>query len=205
MSKSIAISILIVGISFSLHAQDTLTCGFETLFTIKAGMNKNDVVDFINKNYKAILINSQVEKLPPYKGSKGDSITKEILSYKPDQTTCFHGSNTLFQLEFAENKLFKAYISTMYPKSQYQDMIANYDSLRSVIKPKWAYEKAIKLSGENMVGYGYDYSKTKRITKKTEKTTLMYIDSRSDDPTSNYLLEVLWANLSNTRMESSSY
>jgi hypothetical protein len=205
MSRSILIFILILGNSFSLHAQDTLTCQFERLFKIKAGMTKTDVVAYIGDNYKATLINTDVSKLPPYKGSKGDSIIKEILSYKPDQQTCFNGRNTLFQLEFADNKLYKAYLSTMYPKSQYQDMIANYNSLRNVIKTEWAYEKEIKISGDNMAGFGYDYTKTKKTGKKTEKVSLMYVDSRSDDPSGNYLLEVLWANLANTRMESSNY
>jgi len=168
-------------------------------------MAKPDVVAYIADNYKATLVNTDVSKLPAYKGSKGDSIVKEILSYKPDQQTCFNGRNTLFQLEFADNKLYKAYMSTMYPKSQYQDMITNYNSLRSVIKTEWAYEKEIKISGDNMVGFGYDYTKTKSTNKKTEKVSLMYIDSRSDDPTGNYLLEVLWANLSNTRMQNSNY
>ena len=64
MSRSILIIILISGNSLFLDAQDSLTCGFETLFTIKAGMSKNDVVDLINKNTQATLINTQVEKLP---------------------------------------------------------------------------------------------------------------------------------------------
>jgi len=93
----------------------------------------------------------------------------------------------------------------MYPKTEYENMLANYNSLRNVIKSKWAYEKEIKISGDNMVGFGYDYTKTKSTNKKTEKVSLMYIDSRSNDPASNYLLEVLWANLKNTRMEGSNY
>jgi len=205
MYRPILIFVLFLGMSFPLLAQDTLTCGFETLFTIKAGMAKSDVVAFIDNNYKAALVDNHMEKIPPYKGGKGDSIIKEILSYKADQQTCFHGRNTLFQLEFADNKLFKAYLSTMYPKTEYENMIANYNSLRNVIKSKWAYEKEIKISGDNMVGFGYDYTKTKSTNKKTEKVSLMYIDSRSNDPASNYLLEVLWANLKNTRMEGSNY
>ena len=205
MNKLTLLCFLIFGNSMFLNAQDSLTCQFEKLFKIKAGMAKPDVVAYIADNYKATLVNTDVSKLPAYKGSKGDSIVKEILSYKPDQQTCFNGRNTLFQLEFADNKLYKAYMSTMYPKSQYQDMITNYNSLRSVIKTEWAYEKEIKISGDNMVGFGYDYTKTKSTNKKTEKVSLMYVDSRSDDPTGNYLLEVLWANLSNTRMQNSNY
>src|ERR1043166_8590307 len=99
MNKSILLCILMLGNVFFLRAQDTLTCAFETLFQIKAGQNKADAMDFISKNYKATLVDTHVEKLPPYKGTKGDSIIKEVLSYKPDQQTCFQGRNTLFQLE----------------------------------------------------------------------------------------------------------
>jgi len=194
--------------SLLLHAQDSLTCGFETLFTIKAGMDKAEVMDLVNKNYKVDLVDRRIEKLPPYKKSGGDSITNEILLYKPDTITCFQGRNTLLHLQFADNKLYKAYISTEYPKSAYNDMIKNYNFLRNVIKAKWAHEKAMKLSGGNIEGVGYDYTKTKNATNKTDKTekiSLQYVDIETNNPKTNYLLEVLWANLENTRMEGSNY
>lgn len=191
--------------SLLLCAQDSLTCGFETLFSIKAGMDKADVMNLLEKNYQAKLVNTRVEKLPPYKGSGGDSIINEILTYKRDITPCFLGRNTVLFMEFADNKLYKAYISTEYPKSAYRDMMSNYDSLRKVIKAKWTYEKPIKLSGGNIVGYGYDYSQTKKSSNKTQKVSLHYIDLASNDPNGKYLLEVLWVNLENTRMESSNY
>jgi hypothetical protein len=206
MKKSVLISIFILGNSLFLHAQDT--CSFETLFTIKAGMSKGDVMDLINKKFPGgslSLVNTQVQKLPPYKSGGGDSIVKEIFSYKPNFAQCFHGRNTLAQLEFADNKLYKAYISTEYSKTAYQDMITNYNSLRNVIKAKWPYEKEIKLSGANIVGFGYDYSKTKSSTNKTEKVSLQYVDSKTNDQGIPYVLEVLWANLANTRMQGSNY
>jgi len=201
----ISIFVLVILCSFSLHAQDTLTCGFETLFTIKPGMNKIDVMDLVKKNYDAILVNSKMEKLPPYKGTGGDSILKEILSYKRDVAPCFRGTNTLLQLEFADNKLFKAYISTEYPKSGYEDMMSNYNFLRGVIKKKWKYERGTKLSGGDIVGFGYDYANTKKPTNKTEQISLQYIEPVPNKPNSNYLLEMLWVNLKDTRMESSNY
>ena len=206
MRRIILLVIYILSCLF-LHAQDSLTCSFETLFTIKAGMSKSDVMDLINKNFQdgLSLVNTQVVKLPPYKGSGGDSIVKEIFSYKPNYAQCFRGRNTLAQLEFADNKLYKAYISTEYPKTAYQDMITNYNSLRDVIKAKWPYEKEVKLSGGNIVGFGYDYTKTKKTTNKTEKVSLQYVDPKTNDQGSPYLLEVLWANLENTRMEGSNY
>ena len=205
MRKSILIFIFILTNGLFLHAQDTQTCGFEALFNIKAGMGKEEVMGLISKNYPAKLINTEVEHLPPYKGSGGGPITKETLSYTRDTTPCFNGRNTTLQLEFADNKLFKAYIKTIYPKSDYQGMVANYNSLRNVIKAKWAYEKGIKIAGDNTMGYGYNYTKTKSTNKKTEKVSLQYVDYKTNDPNSNYILEVLWANLSNTRMENSNY
>jgi len=41
--------------------------------------------------------------------------------------------------------------------------------------------------------------------KKIEKVTLQYVDAATNDPKTNYLLEVLWVNLKNTRMEGSNY
>ncbi|HEY6978581.1 MAG TPA: hypothetical protein VH396_19920 [Chitinophagaceae bacterium] len=209
MNKSILISIFILANSLFLHAQnkDTLTCGFETLFTIKTGMSKAEVMDLVNNKYQSDLplVKTQVEKLPPYKGSSGDSIVKEILSYKPNFSQCFHGRNTMVQLEFADDKLYKAYISTEYPKTAYQDMMTNYSFLRNVIKGKWASEKATKLSGENIVGFGYDYTKPKTSANKTEKVSLQYVDSRVNNQGTPYILEVLWANLTDTRMQNSNY
>jgi hypothetical protein len=204
MSRSIFIFIFISS-SLFLRAQDTLTCGFETLFTLKAGMSKPEVIDLINRNYPSNLVHTQIEKLPPYKGSGGDSIVKETFSYKRDITPCFKGHNTLLQLEFADNVLYKAYISTEFPKTAYGDMISNYNFLRNVIKAKWIQEKGIKLSSGNILGFGYDYTKAKIPNQKIEKVTLQYVDRATNNPKVDYLLEVLWINLKNTRMESSNY
>jgi hypothetical protein len=211
-SKSIYMRISILALIFffslSVSAQDTLTCGFENLYTIKPGMSKADAMELVKKNYEATLVSSKMEKLPPYKGTGGDSIVKEILSYQRDVTPCFRGSNTLLQLEFADNKLFKAYISTEFPKSGYEDMMSNYNFLRGVLKRKWKYEKATKISGGDIVGFGYDYTKTQKPIKpgnKIEQISLQYIEPVPNDPKSDYLLEMLWVNLKDTRMESSNY
>jgi len=204
MSKSILIFIFILSNSALLYAQDTSNCGFEVLFNIKAGMSKGEAMDLLGKDYQANLVTRELEKLAPYQGST-DSIVNERLIYTRDVTPCFNGANTKVQLEFADNVLFKAYISTTYPKTSYEDMMANFNSLKKVIKAKWTYEKEIKISGENMLGFGYDYTKTKKTTAKPEKISLHYIDYETNNPTSNYILEVLWANLKNTKMNSSNY
>src|SRR6476620_6856170 len=200
MFRSILTLMYISG-SLFLHAQDSLTCGFETLFTIKAGMDKAEVMALMNKYYPSNLVKTEMVKLPPYKGSGGDSIVKETLTYKRDITPCFKGLNTLLKFEFGDNKLYKAYIMTEFPKTAYQDMMSNYNFLRNVIKAKWTYEAATKMAEGTIVGFGYDYTKTEKPTNKTEKVSLQYVDRATDNNNINYLLEVLWANLQNTRID----
>ena len=180
-------------------------CGFEMLFKIKPGMSKMEVMDSIQKAFSLAPTRTTLEKLPPYAKTGGDSIVKEIILYEVEQSTCFHGQQTKFQLEIADNKLYKVYMSTQFAKSAYQDLISNYNDLRSVIKPKWAFERETKLAYDNIVGFGYDYSKTKKITNKTEKISLQYVDNDVKNTNGYYLLEVIWANLANTRMEGSNY
>lgn len=188
-----------------VQAQNNIPCGFQRLFTFKPGMNKMTVVDSVNKTYKLSIISRKSEKLPPYKGTGGDSIIKEMIVYNIEGSPCFQGRGSRLQLEFADDKLYKAYISTSYPKSAYNEMVENFNMLRGSIKPHWKFENEIKLAGNNIIGFGFDYSKTKKATVKTEKVTLQYVDSKSNDQNSSYLLEVIWANLEGTRMEGSNY
>jgi len=204
MIKSLLIFFLSVFV-FAADAQQNTSCAFHKLFTFKPGMSKLVVLDSVNKNYQLSIENRKIEKLAPYKGAGGDSIVKEIVTYKIDASPCFKGRNSKLFLEFADDKLYKAYIVTEYPKTSYQDMIANFNSLRDGIKPYWKYEKQVKLSGKNTVGFGYDYSKVQKPTIKTEKVSLQYVDDQTGNNNAPYQLEVVWANLENTRMESSNY
>src|SRR5690242_7468160 len=121
-----------------LYAQDSMTCKFEMLFNIKPGMHKGEAMDLMVNNHLADLTNSQAVKIPPYKGTGGDSINKETLVYRPKgEAGCFRGSNTIIKLEFADDQLYKAYIGTEYTKSAFQQMLENYNFLRKVIKQKW--------------------------------------------------------------------
>lgn len=187
------------------HAQNGTPCGFQSLFTFKPGMNKMIVMDSVNKTYNLTIVSRQIEKLPAYKGTGGDSIIKETIIYNIDKSPCLTGRGSTIQLIFADDKLYKAYLSTAYSKNNHQQMISNFNSLRRSIKPQWEFENEVKLSGNNIIGFGYDYSRTKKITIKTEKVTLQYVDSKTNDLHSPYLLEVIWANLGNTRMEGSNY
>ncbi len=190
--------------AYTTNAQ-TPTCGFQRLFTFKPGMSKTVVLDSVDKTYQLPVTEKRIEKLPPYKETGGDSIVNEIIVYDIKNSSCLKGSDTKLFLEFADDKLYKAYFVTEYSKSAYQDMIDNFNSLRGSIKPFWKYEKSIKLSGENMIGFGYDYSKVSRSTLKTEKVSLQYVDVQTNNSSSPYQLEILWANLEGTRMEGSNY
>ena len=203
--RSLMLFLMFCTFSFYAYSQDSLTCNFETLFTIKPGIDKSDAVQLITKNNLATLTNTRMEKMPPYKGTSGDSIIREILIYRPNGTRCFKGSNTMIQMEFADNKLYKAYISTEYPKSAYHEMLENYSFLRSVIKATWPYESSLKVTANNTVGFGYNYTKTKKPTNQAEIISLQYLDFDVKSLTTNYLLEVIWANLKNTRMQNSNF
>jgi hypothetical protein len=56
-----------------------------------------------------------------------------------------------------------------------------------------------------MVGFGYDYTKTKSTNKKTEKVSLMYVDSRSDDQPAIIFWKCCGRIFPNTRMQNSNY
>jgi hypothetical protein len=201
--RIVKFTLFFLTLACSIHAQQT--CAFQKLFTFKPGMSKMVVLDSVNKTYQLAIADTKTQKLPPYKNSGGDSIVNEIISYKIDNSPCFRGTNTKLFLEFADNKLYKAYIVTEYSKTAYQDMISNFNTLRSSIKPYWKYEKEVKISGDNFLGFGYDYTKQKNATLKTEKVSLQYVDVQTNNSATTYQLELLWANLENTRMEGSNY
>jgi hypothetical protein len=187
------------------YAQNGTPCGFERLFTFQPGMNKMIVMDSVNKTYNLTIVSRDIEKRAAYQGTSGDSIFQETIMYNIEKSPCFTGRRSTLQLFFADDKLFKAYLSTLYYKNNYQELISNFNSLRGNIKPHWEFENEVKLSGKNTIGFGYDYTRTKKVTNKTEKVTLQYVDLKTQDSHSPYLLEVIWANLQNTRMQDSSY
>jgi len=205
MYKKLILLFLISALAVTINAQQSQPCAFQRLFKFKPGMSKPVVLDSINRTFQLTIDKQQVEKLPPYKGTGGDSITKEVVSYRIDNAPCFKGRASKLYLQFADNKLYKAYIVTEYPKSAYQEMISNFNSLRSSIKPYWKYEKETKVSGSNTLGFGYDYTKVQKPNAKTEKVSLQYVDQQTDKSSVPYLLEVIWINLANTRMENSNY
>lgn len=199
------ILILCLVCSVAAISQNNQKCVFERLFVIKPGADKPSVLDSLNK-LNLTLVSNLTEKLPPYANQGGDSIIAETYVYTANEPTeCFQGNNSKMAVSFADNKLFKVYISTEYSKSAMADMMTNYNNLRNVIKPKWKHEKGVKLNSDNIVGFGYRYTKTQKFTNKTENILLQYVDNNTKSMSGKYTLEVVWANLNNTRMETSSY
>lgn len=167
MRRFFIFSILLV-VCIAVHAQ-TPKCGFEMLFKIKPGMSKMEVLDTVFKLYAKSPVSSTVEKLAPYKATGGDSIIKEIMIYDLENPACFHGQRTKFQLEFADNKLYKVYLSTSFVKSAFQDLIANYNELRTVIKPKWAFENETKRLLKTLYHLDTIIQKQKKLLKKPRR------------------------------------
>ena len=201
----IILVLILPALVIATNAQQIQPCGFQKLFTIEPGMNKMTVLDSVNKSFKLTIVRQSMDKIPPYKTSGGDSIVRETMEYQTDSSACFKGKNTKLFLEFADSKLYKAYFITEYSKAAYQDMVSNFNALRNSIKSYWKYEKEIKISGNNTLGFGYDYTNTQKPSSKTEKVSLQYYDPQINDQKVPYQLEVLWANLENTRMETSNY
>src|SRR3954447_2033508 len=133
------------------YAQNGVPCGFERLFTFHPGMNKMAVMDSVNRAYKLTIVHREIKKLPAYKGTSGDSIYQETIMYNIEKSTCFTGRRSNLQLFFADDKLFKAYLSTAYYKTNYQELVSNFNSLRGNIKPHWEFENEVKLSGKNTI------------------------------------------------------
>ncbi len=208
MFKKLLVATIALAFYTVSHAQSN-RCAFENLFTIKPGMNKPAVIDTINTKYSnVVLAKTESEKRPPYGTSGGDSIVLETITYKANgvRIPCFSGNNNVLRMDFADDKLYKAYIGTEYSQMKYPDLMSNFNALRASIKKSWKFEHEVKVSGSNVEGFGYSYTKTQEKTNKPETCTLQYVKIKGSSPSADkYILEVIWANLQNTRMEGSAY
>ncbi len=162
-------------------------------------------IALLSQYSKITLLSQTAEKLKPY-ASGGDSIVHEVVTYRIDSSQCFQGRNTLVKFEFADGKLFKAYIASSYGKNEFADMMSNFDFLHKEVLKSWKYQKQITISGGSASGMGYIFNKTQDKKAKADMCQLQYVktDSRNVE-TEMYKLELLWVNLNNTRMENSRY
>ncbi len=207
MKRNYALLLLIL-LPALLNAQakstKTQACEFEKLFSLKPGMNMPATIALLNQYSRITLLSQTEEKIKPY-ANGGDSILHQLVSYRVDSSQCLHGRNNLIKFEFADGKLYKAYIESSYGKNEFTDMMSNFNFLHTEILKSWKYEKQITITGGTS-GMGYIFNKTQDKKVKVDMCQLQYIktDSRNVE-TEMYKLEVLWVNLNNTKMENSRY
>jgi hypothetical protein len=181
-------------------------CLFEKLFSVKPGMDMAAGVAALQQFSKITLLDETTEKLKPYANTGGDSILHQTLTYRIDSIVCFKGRDNTVKFEFADGKLYKAYIETIYLQNEFPDMMTNFDLLRKQILKSWKIEKKITIQGEGTEGIGSSFYKTLDKNVKLDMCTLQYVKTKGNSPGNDkYHLEMLWVNLNNTRMQNSMY
>ena len=179
-------------------------CVFEKLFSVKPGMDMPAGVAALQQLSKITLLEQVSEKRKPYANTGGDSILHQTLTYRIDSTVCLQGRDNKVKFDFADGKLYKAYIETMYSANEFPDMMANFDFLHKQILKSWKIEKSITVKGQGTEGFGYNFYKTLDKNVKLDMCMLQYVKVKGDVPSNDkYHLEILWVNLNNTRMENS--
>lgn len=92
------------------------------------------------------------DKLKTYAGTGGDSIVHETAIYRIDSSACLKGRNSTIKFEFADDKLYKAYLVTDYLPGELPELMANFNFLRGNIKRSWKYEKEVRLESITVEG-----------------------------------------------------
>jgi len=208
MKKITVVYLLLASLPFYSNAQKTIQCSFEKLFSAKPGTDMPSAVTQLQAYNQITLVNQTSVKLKPYANAGGDSILHETVTYRIDSSECLKGKKSTVKFEFADGKLFKAFIETTYGTNEFNELMANFDFLHNEIKKQWKFEHAISVGGGSSAeGSGYIFNKTTDAKKaKLDMCMLQYIKNNNSNPNNvNYTLEILWANLNNTRMESSSF
>jgi|GEM_PF-1961571 len=176
-------------------------CAFQKLFSIKNGLT----ITQVDKLIKASLPLTELSRSK--KGFKptyltGDSIQMEYITYKADSITCFKGTNPRITLEFADGKLYKAYIASSFKTTETAVLSANYKYLRNLLKKSWKVEEARKISGANTEGAGYSYFSTTVKGNRKEFCSLQYIkETFAQTAEESYNLEIIWAKKVGTRLK----
>jgi hypothetical protein len=178
-------------------------CQFEELFYLPPAASKQlvlqkakSVFTLTNENIATNYIKNTV--------AKADSVLEEVYTYKIQSTTCFNGSTPTLKLVFANGKLYKAYVSSMFTQQQKAELSANFKQIRSVAKRHWPIEQMRKIVGTNQQGVGYAYFKTKNGNQYKNYCTVQYVEEsyKAEGETgSAYLLELLWTNLAGSGLK----
>ena len=182
------------------------SCLFEKLFSVKPGMDMPAAIAALQKYSKIVLQEETSEKRKPYAATGGDSILLNTVTYRVDSADCAKGREVTVKFDFADGKLYKAYIETIYSGNDFPDMMTNFDFLHKQILKSWKIEKSMTTKGEGTEGFGYNFYKTLDKNVKLDMCTLQYVKVKGNTPGNDkYHLEILWVNLNNTRMENSMY
>ncbi len=203
-------TVILTTYSYTAFAQKAkpITCNFENFFTVKPGQTKTVVLKAIEKNFTAKLISNESAKIkPPYIKKPKDSIVREIFTYSIEAGKCFLGKNSNMLVEFADGKLYKVQLYTQFDIVEEEQMLSNFRKLKSSITKTYPATKKMALKGDVLKGEGYMCTKSKKPQgKKIEQCNVQYVQLVSTVTKQKYYqLEVIWANLNNTRMESSYY
>ena len=105
------------------------------------------------------------------------------------------------RFEFLNNKLAKAYVQTEFARTDYYQMLDNFNALRNFLKQHLEKEKETKSSSADLISTGFDYSKAKQSTTISDKIALQYISTKPGKGYGIYLLQLNWVNSSNTDIE----
>lgn len=186
MKKIFALGLFIC-ISTVLMAQGTTDCSFAQLYTLKTVMNKDAALQLLQRLDMQMLTDEKT----------GQS---ETIIYNPVNTSCFSGRNTKLQLEFVNNKLTQAFISTEYAKPDYDAMMKNFYVLRNAVKQQWSVEKEIDLPVENTYCKGFDYSNDAKNKSASQTISLQYFDATTDEQNAIYMLEIVFVNSAGKRL-----
>ena len=184
----------------------TQSCLFERLFSLKPGMDMPSVIAALNKYSRIVLQEETSEKRKPYAATGGDSILLHTITYRIDSADCLKGKVVTAKFDFADGRLYKAYMESMYSGNEFPEMMTSFNSLHQQILKSWKIEKQVTMKGEGSEGFGYNFYKTLDKKVKLDMCTLQYVKDKGSSPGSDkYHLEILWVNLNNTRMENSMY
>ncbi|QEC67753.1 hypothetical protein FRZ67_10765 [Panacibacter ginsenosidivorans] len=194
--KTILILFITAFLGINASAQQDGYCGLERLFALNKNLSKEAIADSVKNIYGAEALNIN---------TAGNSAPKELLIYHIRNSECFNGNNIRLRFEFLNNKLVKAYMQTEFARTDYYQMLDNFNALRNFLRLHWEKEKEIKFSSTDLISTGFDFTKPKQSITISDKIALQYINTRPDKGYGIYLLRLSWVNSNNADIENIVY
>jgi len=212
--------IILLSFVFSTNAQ----CKFEDVFPIEFGYSKFKVITLMssNKNFKEDTETNRYNSIPiikKYEYLKGDLVTKISLYYNSTELeNCFQGIREKLVFDFVDDKLYQIRISIYFFKTDFSHCIQNYDELVSIFKNKFSfYRNTISKNVETneQIGEGMKFYPTSEKNRNNNKTNNLSIDynikykvettfnnfnSSITNNVDEYIIEIDYVNLNNTKL-----